>query len=321
MKKIIVAIIAFFLTFSLASCFSSVESYDVFVTVYPMEFVTQELLKGTEYTVGIVPGVTSHESSVDWSPKEIIAMTEATYLFYVGANYDQYIDLQIDSIFQDKSVELVKVEDQKNYIEFIPGLVHYFDENNKEVTVDDNLGLDPHFWMSPKKMQQVSALIHDKLSEKFTDVREIMQKNYDDLTSKLQKLSDAFDEVISKQQKPIMTATNIYGYLREDYGLDFFSISPGYHEETEQFTSQQKDAIVTEALNNSIEYIIYQKNTVSPLSNAVYTELAKHYTVEKLQYDILQALTDEEISNGNDYITVMYDNLELLKLAVDYQSN
>ena len=39
----------------------------------------------------------------------------------------------------------------------------------------------------------------------------------------------------------------------------------------------------------------------------------------KLEFHILQSLTDEDIANGDDYITVMYDNLELLKLALDYQ--
>jgi hypothetical protein len=54
-------------------------------------------------------------------------MTEAKYLFYVGANYDYYIDYQIDSIFANKDVELVKVELETDYIEFIPGILHEHD--------------------------------------------------------------------------------------------------------------------------------------------------------------------------------------------------
>jgi zinc transport system substrate-binding protein len=319
MKKILTAMLALLLTFSLSSCFSSVKSYDVFVTVYPLKFVAEEILQGTGYTVGIVPGVSSHQGSVDWSPKEIISMTEATCLFYVGANYDQYIDGQIDSIFKDKSVKLVKIEDQTNYIQFMPGLVHSYNSDNEEVIVDDKLGMDPHFWISPKKMEQVSALIHDKLVEFFPDVENSIQTNYESLITELQHLSDSYQEVISKQQKPIMTSTNIYGYLYDDYGLHFFSISPGYHEEAEQFTSQQKEDIVKQALNNDIKYIIYERNTGSPLSNAIFTELENlGKNPVKLEFDILQALPDEEISQGKNYITEMYNNLELLKLATDY---
>ena len=146
-----------------------------------------------------------------------------------------------------------------------------------------------------------------------------MEINYNNLITSLQELSDAFDEVISNAQKPIMTSTNIYGYLRRDYGLDYFSISPGYHEETEQFTSQEKEEIVNRAIDNDITYIIYERNTSSPLSNSIFTELENlGKDPVKLEFDILQSLTNDEIQEGKNYITVMYDNLELLKLATDY---
>ncbi len=317
MKKILVILISIFIGFSLISCTNHEEAYDVYVTVYPMKFVTERIFEGTGYTVGIVPGVTSHENSVDWSPKEIIAMTEATYLFYVGANYDQYIDYQINSIFTDKDVQLVKVENQTDYIQFIEGVI---DNHNEEIPNDSSLGTDPHFWVSPLKVIQVTNLIYDKLILKFDDSDFKMRNNYNKLIDDLEILSDAFQEVISHANKIAMTSTNIYGYLRDDYGFNYISISPGYHEETEQFTSQEKEEIVNHAIENNIKYIIYEKYTSSPLSNAVFDELVNlNMDPVKLEFHILQSLTDEDIANGDDYITVMYDNLELLKLALDYQ--
>ena len=92
MKKLFTLIMLLFATISMFSCSFEQENNDIYVTVYPMQYIVEEIFENTEYTVGIVPGVTSHESSVDWSPKEIIAMTEAELLFYVGANYDYYIE-------------------------------------------------------------------------------------------------------------------------------------------------------------------------------------------------------------------------------------
>lgn len=244
-------------------------------------------------------------------------MTEATYLFYVGANYDQYIDYQINSIFIDKDVQLVKVEDQTDYIQFIEGVI---DNHDEEIPNDSSLGTDPHFWVSPLKVIQITNLIYDKLVLKFDDSNFKMRNNYNKLIDDLEILSDAFQEVISNANKIAMTSTNIYGYLRDDYGFNYISISPGYHEETEQFTSQEKEEIVNHAIENNIKYIIYEKYTSSPLSNAVFDELVNlNMDPIKLEFHILQSLTDEDIANGDDYITVMYDNLELLKLALDYQ--
>lgn len=318
LKKLSGIIITLLLAFSFISCVDEQETYDVYVTVYPMKFVTERIFEGTGYTVGIVPGVTSHENSVDWSPREIIAMTEATYLFYVGANYDMYIDYQINSIFVNKDVELVKVEEQTSYIEYIEGVIDAHDEGGEEETT---LGTDPHFWISPLKVQQVAALIYDKLQLKFDDPEGLMLTNYTELTANLQTLSDAYEHVISHATKIAMTSTNIYGYLRNDYGFNYISISPGYHEETEQFTSQEKEILVTEAIENDIRHIIYEMYTSSPLSNAVFDELVQlDMNPMKLEFNILQSLSDDEVLRGQSYITVMYQNLELLKLALGYQT-
>lgn len=321
MKKIILFLLMIATSLSMISCVQGEEPHDVYVTVYPMKYVTEEIFAGTEYTVGIVPGVTSHENSVDWSPKEIIAMTEATYLFYVGANYDQYIDFQISSIFTDKQVELVKIEEQTDYIQFIQGVVHVHEEDTDTELDDHSLGLDPHFWVSPLKVKEAAQLIYDKLILKFDDPNGIMETNFNDLCDRLQALSDAFQTAIDSSSQMVMTSTNIYGYLRSDYGFEYVSISPGYHEETEQFTTQEKEELVNHAIENNIKYIIYEKYTSSPLSNAVFAELESlDMNPHKLEFHILQALTDDDIAAGEDYITVMYDNLDLIKLALVEQS-
>jgi zinc transport system substrate-binding protein len=321
MKKIIAILLTLMTTLPFISC-AQEEPSDIYVTVYSMKYVAEEIFKGTDYTVGIVPGVTSHESSVDWSPKEIIAMREAKYLFYVGANYDQYIDQNIESFFTDEVVELVKIEDETSYMEFIPGIIHAHDheEDHEEEMDDHTLGLDPHFWISPIKIQQVAALIYDKIVLKFTDPDQIMESNYRTLLANLQELSDDYDLVISNATKVALTSTNIYGYLRSDYGFEYLSISPGYHEEAEQFTSQEKEEIVNDAIDHDIKYIIYELYTSSPLSNAIFDELESlELEPIKIEFNILQALSDDEVSQGHDYITVMYENLELLKLALGYQ--
>lgn len=317
MKKILTFLLMLFTSVSMFSCTNQELPHDVYVTVYPLQYVAQQILQGTEYTVGIVPGVSSHETSVDWSPKEIIAMTEASYLFYVGANYDRYIDYQITSIFTDKEVSLVKIEDESNYIEFIQGIVHIHEDENDGMLDDHSLGLDPHFWISPLKIKEVSRLIYDHLLLKFDDPIGRMEINYGDLCNRLEELSNDYQEVIDSATNLAMTSTNIYGYLRDDYGFDYLSISPGYHEETEQFTSFEKEEIVHHAVENNIRYVIYERYTTSPLSNAVFTELESlDLDPIKLEFNILQALSDEDVSNGYDYISVMYDNLDLLRLAL-----
>ncbi|MGI6392965.1 MAG: metal ABC transporter substrate-binding protein [Candidatus Izemoplasmatales bacterium] len=333
MRKILLTLMAIVIAILLSACEDTATEHEVFVTVYPLEYIVERLFEGTPYTVGIVPGVTSHSSSVDWSPKEIISMTKADYLFYVGANYDQYIDLQINSIFQGKEVELVKLENNPDYITFILGLVHDHDHDHDpsdegEVTTtagteqpNTMLGYDPHFWISPLRVKQAAMLVYDKLIAKYPAEQSTIEDNYESLIDDLDDLGAAFLETIGAQKKPLMTSTNIYGYLREDYGLSYIPISPGYHEETEQFTSAEKEAIVAKAVKYDICHIIFERNVSSPLSNAAFDALvALGMSPVKLEYDILQMLSKQDRENGDDYLSVMYKNLQLIETAADIET-
>ncbi|HRX91376.1 MAG TPA: zinc ABC transporter substrate-binding protein [Candidatus Izemoplasmatales bacterium] len=322
-KKIITAMALLLTSFLFLACSDTTVEYDVYVTVYPLQYVNEQIMEGTGLTVGIVPGVTSHSDSVDWSPKEIIAMTKASYLFYVGANYDQYIDLQIESIFNNQNVELVKLENETDYIQFIPGIYHEHDEDGAEIEDSGLLGIDPHFWISPIRVMEAAALIYDKLVAFYPEYYATMSANYLALYTELQTLSDDFQTVLDIQEKPILTSTNIYGYLKNDYGLSYIPISPGYHEETEQFTTQEKEEIVDEAIYYGIHHVFFEKNVTSPLSNAVFIALEESYgTIPiKFEFDILQTLTASDRDAGKNYISIMYENLSMIIEATDYQAH
>jgi zinc transport system substrate-binding protein len=304
-----------------SACIQEPDDYDVFVTVYPMQYLV-ESIGADMVSVSIVPGVSSHSEAVDWSPKDIIAMTEADLLFYVGANFDAYIDKQIGSIFADQDVELVKIEtaidpDGFHYVEFVEGLVHEHD-HDEDIAFNETgqLGLDPHFWLSPLRMIQAARLVKDKLIDHFPEVATQLIANYETLLVRLRALSDAFETEIAQQTTPLLTATNIYTYLKADYHFEALSISPGYHEETEQFTTQEKEAIVTEATLHGIRHILFEKNTSSPLSEAVFqTLLSLGSDPVRLEYHILHLLFQDDLLAGSDYESIMRQNLELIKIA------
>jgi zinc transport system substrate-binding protein len=313
---------------TLFACNNDIEQHDVYVTVYPMEYVAASLLEGTEKSVGIVPGVSSHETATDWSAKEIIAMTDADLLFYVGGNYDQYIDIRID-IFEGKTVELVKFEDHPAYITFIEGVVHDHDHDHDEEDDHDTttteeehtLGIDPHFWISPLRVQQATSLIYEKLIATYPDLETTIEANYTTLMDDLQQLNDDFDSILDNGTKPALTSTNLYGYLEADYGLDYIPISPGFHEEAESFTVEEKNRIVNAATEHGIRHIIYEKYTNSPLSDAIFRDLEEmEMDPVKLEFHVLQMITDENEDAGEDYITIMYDNLEVFETAIGYQT-
>lgn len=317
MKKSILLLLFIASSFTMISCGKEIEENDVYVTVYPLEFMVQELFDDTDLTVGIVPGTNSHEISVEWAPKEIIAMKDAELMFYIGANYDQYIDKKL-SVFEDAHVQIIKIEEQTDYIEYIPGIIHEHDHEDEDQTYidDESLGIDPHFWISPKRMLDVLELLHDQLNETFSEHSNIIDENYLDLKSRLEALDLDYTEAITAMTKPALTSTNLYGYLEADYGLEFIHISSGYHEKPDEFKPADAEHIMDEVLYHNISLIIYEKNKTSPASDNIFEEMELlGITAVKEQFNILQALSDDEISQGKNYITEMQLNLSVITAA------
>lgn len=317
MKRTLGITLFILLVLILGACVKDNPTYDVYVTVYPMQYLIEEIGDGV-VTVGLVPGVTSHHESIDWSPKDIIAMQNAKLIFYVGAQFDAYIDQQFEALFVKQPVELIKIETAKDdtgqlYVPYLEGERHVHGDEQRAAS---SIGLDPHFWVSPKRMILAAALVRDKLIAHVPDKADDIRSNFEELIVKLTVLDEAFEAVIALQTKAVMTATNIYTYLHADYGFESFSISPGYHEETEQFTAQEKEAIVAEAREHGIRHILFEKNSSSPLSEAVLQALSgAGVSVERLEYHILHALFASDIVQGEDYLSIMEANLRLIEIA------
>lgn len=322
MKKLSALLLLFLSLLTSQACTTQYETYDVYSTVYPMQFLAEQIGKNV-VTSGLVPGVTNHHDSVDWSAQDIKAMIHADFLFYVGVGFDPYIDQKFVELFQNKPVQLIKIETAKDednlpYVELIEGVVHEHDHDHEdEVHGHNALGIDPHFWMSPKRMIQAARLVYETFIQKYPEDQATLQNNYQVLISQLTSLSAQLQAAVDRQTKVVLTATNIYGYLRVDYGFDSLSISPGYHEETEQFTVQEKDEIVQEAIFHQIKYILYEKNTSSPLSNAIFQALqTQGHQPVKLEYHILHNLFQDDYQNNRHYLSIMTQNILLLETAM-----
>lgn len=323
MKKLLSFFLLFLSLGLVSACGTTLApSYDIYVTVYPLEYMIDQLMDGTGVTVGMVPGVTSHEESVDWSPKQIIAMTEADYLFYVGANFDVYIDNQIETIFQSKDVTLIKLETLAPSL-MIPGIIDHHDHETEHLSEEEELGLDPHFWISPKRMLLLVDFFYEMMVDEtngYPQFSSHIANRREILRNQLISLDLEYEKVINSDSRMVMTSTNLYGYLTADYGLKVCSISPGYHEEADQFTTAQKELIVNEAMTNNIRHIIYERNASSPLSNAIFDALVTlGVDPVKLEFDVLHILREEENALGHNYFDIMMGtNLETFKTATGY---
>ncbi len=314
MKKILMLILSIMLFSTLTACNKENEIEEIiYVTVYPMQYLVEQIA-GDTVLVKRVPGSTVHSESIDWSAKEIIDMINSDLLFYVNGGVDTYIPDNAESTFSDGTVELIDVSE---YIAY--NLVCYshehshleYDEDPIYECNENSLSEDPHFWLDPVKMLKVAKLVRDKLVVTYPDNNELYENNFTVLSAQLEKLHTDYEAMAENASKPIITTAMLFTYWNYRYNLEIMSIVTSPHS-SESIPSDIIE-FVFEADYHEIHYILFEKNTNSPAGDQVLDGLK---LIDELAMPLflhgLGNLTEEEKDIGSTYMSIMYDNLEVL---------
>ena len=176
--------------------------------------------------------------------------------------------------------------------------------------------LDEHVWLSLKNAAALCGVISSALEELDPDNAEVYQNN---VTSYQEQLL-ALDEEYAAATEAAQTKTILFGdrfpfrYLVDDYGLDYYAAFSGCSAETEA----------------SFETVIFLANKVDELglpaimtiegANHRIAETIRDTTKDKNQeilvLNSLQSATTRDAAEGTTYLSIMEQNLEVLKEAL-----
>lgn len=319
MKKTIILLLITVLALSLSACNDNENTAEnvIYVTVYPMEYLVQQIA-GDTVEVKRVPGSNSHSDSIDWSAKEIINMMDADLLFYVNAGLDNYIPNNADTTFKDANVQLIDISETITYNQVCYSHTHDHDEEEEiqiaEICDPNALSNDPHFWLDPVRMLEAATLVRDKLVVAFPDNSELFNTNYTVLSAALEKLHEDYVSMSEEVEKPIITTTMLFMYWHARYEIEIMSLAMSAHS-SEDIPGDIIN-FVEEARLHEIQYILYETNSNSPAGDQLLTTLQEeNEDADKLYIHGLGNISIEERESGKTYMSIMYQNLEVLKLA------
>jgi zinc transport system substrate-binding protein len=319
MKKTIIFLLLAVLTLSLSACKDNDNAVEdvIYVTVYPMEYLVNQIA-GDTVEVRRVPGSNTHSDSIDWSAKEIIDMMDADLLFYVNAGVDNYIPNNADTTFKDAHVELVDISNTITYNQVCYTHTHDHEEEHEEeiseVCDPNALSDDPHFWLDPVRMLEAATLVRDKLVVTYPENSELFNTNFTVLSAALEKLHEDYQVMADEVTKPIITTSMLFMYWNARYNIEILSLSMSAHS-TEDIPG---DIIqfVEEAQLHEIQYILFETNTNSPAGDQLLEALQEdNPDADKLYIHGLGNISIEERDSGKTYMSIMYQNLEVLKSA------
>lgn len=278
-------------------------STQVATSFYPYFFFASEI-GGEKVDVMNVtpPGVEPHDYEL--TPRDIVNIENSDFLIINGV-IEPWAE-KIKGDLTGKNTTILKMDKSMFSLKA--------DSEDDEHEGDMDHNIDPHIWLSPRLAKlQVDEIL--KLYLKTDSVNsDYYTNNAMDLITKLNGLDNEYKSSLSNcKSKVIVTSHSAFNYLAYDYGLTQTAIS-GLSSNSEPSLKQLSE-IANYARLNNVKYIFFESLVSPKLSNT----LANEVGAKTLVLNPIEGLTEDELSQGKNYLDIMQENLENLKIALECQ--
>jgi zinc transport system substrate-binding protein len=167
---------------------------------------------------------------------------------------------------------------------------------------EDESAQDPHVWLDPRRY----ALVVERIADAIGDPESAAP-----MVERLDQLDGEFRAGLSDcERREIVTSHAAFGYLAARYGLEQTAVT-GVTPEGEPSPARLSD--VVEQVRSSGATTVFSETLVSPdLAETV----ARETGAETAVLNPIEGLTAEERDRGEDYFSLMRENLAQIRAAL-----
>lgn len=175
-----------------------------------------------------------------------------------------------------------------------------------DIVIDDHEDSDPHIWIDPLKMIEVAEIVRDEMTALNPEEEALYSQNFESLKADLENLDQELNDTLNDgEEKHIIVPHAAYGYW-EKYGVEQIPIT-GYSM-TDEPSQRQLGELINAAQDYNLDYVLYEQNNEGKISRVIQDEIGAEAEV----IHNMEVRTEEDIDNGEDYISLMQRNLETL---------
>lgn len=280
MKKLIPML---FIMFLMTGCFKqdNLDGIDIYTTAYPIEYIATKLYGEHSNIYSIYP------DEIDINTYELTKKQIKDY-----SNSDMYI---FNGLSNEKDYVSEMFKYNKNLMIIDASSTMEYNYSNNEL------------WLDPSNFLMMALNIKNGLTEYIENhyLKNEIEENYEILKVEISNI-DARLKLLSENavNSTIIVDSNAFKYL-EKYGFTVISLEEGATL-TDKVLSDAKKAIE----DNDINYIFtFDKANLNSTVQSIISE----YELEPLEYKTLSNLTDDERDLNEDYISLLNENIEILK--------
>jgi zinc transport system substrate-binding protein len=253
----------------------------VVAAFYPLAYAA-ERIAGTRYTIDDLtpPGAEPHD--LELTPKAVARIESAAVVLYLSHGFQP-------------AVSKAAAQSNGTVVDILQGLPLHSAGGQEE-----GLTADPHVWLDPilfiQAVQRIGTALHGSPAPLVKDLK-ALDRDYRN------GLKDC-------KRHEIVTSHAAFGYLAQRYGLKQVAIT-GLAPESEPSPKQLAD--VVRIVKQTHATTVFFETLISPrLADTVAREVGAKTAV----LDPIEGLTPAEQKAGDDYLSLMRQNLAALRKAL-----
>ena len=334
--------------FSLVACNDNPKSkiakdhkISIITTIYPEYAWTKEILgtrtDSVNLTLLIKNGIDLH--SYKPTAHDVAKIASADMVIYVGGESDEWIKDALtaspkkgrveinlmealgDRVKAEEIVEGMQAEDEHHHEHAEEHEHEHHDEHaeaHEHHHHDEEVENDEHVWLSLKNAEILVKKIAEELSKIDAAHASAYKQNAEAYIAQIQSLDAEYRTAVeSAARKTVLFGDRFpFRYLVDDYGIKYYAAFVGCSAESEAsfetiaFLAGKMDA-------ESLPVIFTIENSNGKIAKSVLAASKKSQDAQILTINSMQSITEKQINDGINYISLMRANLENLKKALN----
>ena len=301
---------------------SDSQKLQIVATIFPEYDWVKEILgdqaENVDLTLLLGNGTDMH--SFQPTMEDILKVSTCDLFIYVGGESDSWVADALKGAGNPdrKAINLMDVlGDQVKEEELVEGMQDEDDHTHEEGhTHDDDLEYDEHVWLSLKNASLFCDTIASSLADADPEHSRLYQQNAEAYEEKLAALDQEYQTSVEKSQsKTLLFADRFpFRYLIDDYNLTYYAAFAGCSAETDaSFETITFLAGKLDELN--LPAVLTIENSDQKVAKAV-IENTNTKDQKILTLNSMQSVTTKDVEEGTTYLSIMENNLQILKEAL-----